>query len=380
VIDRVLLAESLTRLDAGTRALLDLSLRRAIPDDQVAKVLGVDPASIPPRRARGIAQLADMMGIPGPSELAALLIAIPDLPDGAWGVPTPEPFSGGVSRARRAKAFRRVAVAASPLVALGAVMAAVLVSADHSGGGPGSIRAQRASGAAGAGAGAGAAVSAAAPEARHGLPAGVVLTLAHPASRPGRHARHAARHHRSRHHGHGEAEPAILTHLSANGHAESVALHRAPVVRHTPHQPAHQHHHHAPTKHKVTHTPKHTPSPAPVETPSVPVSTPAPAQTEDSGVQLSAPDTHTGHGGPSPGKPGKSPVPQPDLRQPGDDGDDGDGGGSCDDRHGRGVAGGDSSSHQGSPPGQSRQHGQGRGGHGKSWSPPGLFRKRHGHG
>ncbi len=135
MIDQALLAESLGKLDAGTRALLDLSLRRAIPDDQVAKVLGVDPGSIPPRRARGIAQLADMMEVPGPSELAALLIAIPDLPEEAWGVPTPEPFSGGVTSARRAKAFRRVAVAASPLVALGAVMAAVVVasSSDHSG-------------------------------------------------------------------------------------------------------------------------------------------------------------------------------------------------------------------------------------------------------
>jgi len=46
VIDQALLAESLGKLDAGTRALLDLSLRRAIPDDQVAQVLGVDAASI----------------------------------------------------------------------------------------------------------------------------------------------------------------------------------------------------------------------------------------------------------------------------------------------------------------------------------------------
>jgi len=88
VIDRERLAASLGELDGGTRALLDLSLRRAIPDDQVAKALGVDAASIPPRRARGIAELADRMEVPGPSELAALLIAIPDLPDDAWDVPT----------------------------------------------------------------------------------------------------------------------------------------------------------------------------------------------------------------------------------------------------------------------------------------------------
>src|ERR1041384_6260812 len=94
MIDEARLADALGRLDPGTRALLDLSLRRAIPDDQVAKVLGVDPASIPPRRARGIAQLADMMDVPGPAELASLLIAIPELPEVAWAVPEVDPFTG----------------------------------------------------------------------------------------------------------------------------------------------------------------------------------------------------------------------------------------------------------------------------------------------
>ena len=193
MIDQVQLVESVQQLDAGTRALLDLSLRRAIPDDQVANVLGVDAASIPPRRARGIAQLADMMEVPGPAELAALLIAIPDLPEEAWGVPAPEPFAGSVSRARRAKAFRRVAIAASPLVALGAVMAAVLVSSsDHPSSGSGHPAAQRGSG--GTGVGAGAPASAAAPDARHGLPPGVQLTLTHP--RAAHRARHATARHR----------------------------------------------------------------------------------------------------------------------------------------------------------------------------------------
>src|SRR5689334_19164449 len=236
VIDQAQLAESVGRLDPGTRALLDLSLRRAIPDDQVAKVLGVGAASIPPRRARGIAELADMMEVPGPAELAALLIAIPDLPEEAWGVPTPAPFAGSVSRARRAKAFRRVAVAASPLVALGAVMAAVLVSSsDHSNGGSGSVGTQRAS--AGAGAGAGAAATAAAPDSRHGLPPGVQLTLAHP--RAAHRARHAtARHHAARHHSPGAAEPAILARQPSHAVVETqpVVFHPAPVV-HT--QPRH---------------------------------------------------------------------------------------------------------------------------------------------
>src|SRR5580765_5287376 len=105
MIDPTRLAESMRRLDAGTRALLDLSLRRAIPDEQVAHVLGTDAVAIPPRRGRGIARLAEMMEVPGPAELAELLIAIPDLPDHAWGVPEAAvPFEGRVSRARRARA------------------------------------------------------------------------------------------------------------------------------------------------------------------------------------------------------------------------------------------------------------------------------------
>jgi hypothetical protein len=124
-----LLIQAVQELDAGTRALLDLSLRRAISDERVAAALGVELAEIPRRRARGISELADKLAVPGPAELAMLLVALPDLPEEAWGVPDPShPKAGPVSRARRARAFRRVAVAASPLVAAAAVMAALIVS------------------------------------------------------------------------------------------------------------------------------------------------------------------------------------------------------------------------------------------------------------
>src|SRR5919204_6761968 len=112
------LIQAVQELDSGTRALLDLSLRRAIPDERVAGLLGVEVTEIPRRRARGIAQLADSLEVPGPAELAMLLVAIPDLPEEAWGVPNPKlPKAKRVSAAKRAKAFRRAAIAASPLVA-----------------------------------------------------------------------------------------------------------------------------------------------------------------------------------------------------------------------------------------------------------------------
>ena len=398
MIDQTQLAEALGQLDAGTRALLDLSLRRAIPDDKVAKVLGVDAASIPPKRARGIAELTDAMAIPGPTELAALLLAIPDLPEKAWGVPAPGPFAGNVSRAKRAKAFRRVAVAATPLVAVGAVMAAVLVSSgDHSGGGSGSGGAQRGAGAGGAGGGA--AATASAPEARHGLPPG--LTLAH---RGGSHRVHhaTARRHRSRHAA-GAAEPAVLARhpVQTVSHSEPVAFHPAPAPApvQTPSQPKHvtHPHHHAPVK---PHVPTSAPAPAPLQTPSQPVSAPAPTAPSTSPVQINAPtsDNQTSSApAPTPVKPPKTSPPQVDLNPPQqsashEDGDHDYGSGGCSHRGGGYGSGDDDdqgsshhddqgSSHhddQGSShhDWQGSAHQQGSNG-GRRFSPPGLFRRRH---
>ncbi|HEY1596478.1 MAG TPA: hypothetical protein VGF74_13860 [Thermoleophilaceae bacterium] len=373
MIDQAQLGRALGQLDAGTRALLDLSLRRAIPDDQVAKVLGVDAASIPPRRARGIAQLADMMAVPGPSELAALLIAIPDLPEEAWGVPTPEPFAGGVTAARRAKAFKRAAVAASPLVALGAVMAAVLVSSssDHSGSGSGATASH------GAGGGAAAPLAAIAPDARHQLPPGVQLSQARRAGAG--HARRAARHHSARHPS-GGAQQATLARAPVRvEHTVPVAFHPPATVPHAPAPVVH--HHHAPSKPNGSPTP----TPAPVQTPSQPVSTPAPTQPQvtNTPVQVSAPEQSTTvHSSPTPTehKPYKSPPSQPNLSPPGygsSHNGERSGGGSC---HGGYSGSHDGSSGDGdSGHGYSHQYGRDsaqRGG-GRSFSPPGLFRKRH---
>lgn len=364
MIDQAALAEAFGKLDAGTRALLDLSLRRAIPDDQVAKVLGVDPTSIPPRRARGIAQLADMMEVPGPSELAALLIAIPDLPEEAWGVPTPVPFGGSVSLAGRAKAFRRVAVAASPLVALGAVMAAVVVaSSDHPGSNPGS---GPAAGAGGTGGGR-APAAAEAPESRHGLPAGV--SLAHIRRTTPGHHRRGARHRRAhRHHHPGAPEPAILAREPAP------IVHTTPVAFNPPasQTPRHVTHHHAPVKHKTS------PNPAPDQSPSAPAPTPDPVPTQNNtlAIPVSAPEQPKSNDTPEPstGKPQKPSPPPVNLNPPGHHSGDKSGHGNCGNHHG--DSSDDSSHHSWHG---SHGSGEGQGSGGKSWSPPGLFRKHHGH-
>jgi hypothetical protein len=367
MIDPTRLAESVGRLDAGTRALLDLSLRRAIPDEQVAHVLGTDAASIPPRRARGIAQLAEMMEVPGPAELAALLIAIPDLPEHAWGVPqAAAPFQERISAARRAGAFRRAAVAASPLVALGAIIAAVLVSggSDHAGGGASSSTAQELGRASASG---GAKWAAVAPEPRHGLPRGVALTLARPET-PHQRPRRAAKRHGARHHPPAVSEDAVLARHPSAPHSERVVFHRAPRAHPAPHHLAH---------HQAPAAPKPAPAPNTHPSPTAP-SSPDPGNE----LQVSAPDTQTGHGPPVSTRPPTTQVPHLDA-------------GSSDDNQDEQGNGKDQGSDNGEGQGHGNGHGNGNGnGHGhaapphavprghsgsKGWTPPGLLKKHHGH-
>jgi hypothetical protein len=290
-------------------------------------------------------------------------MAIPELPESAWGVPVVAPaFSGQVSRARRARAFRRTAVAASPLVALGAVIAAIAVAAgSDNGGGRGTP----------AGAGAGAAGHAAsgpqasifAPAPRHGLPAGVPLTPARSAKAEHSHAeRAAARRHRARRQPATAAQQAVaVRERSSAPRTERVVFHPpapAPVV-HT--HPRHVTHHHAPA------APKHAPAPhsSPPSTPvSAPAPAPAPVQQPSSAVQVSAPSTQVVSSAPSSSpKQYKPSVPQPaSLRPPGSGGDEGDG---CGDHGDDGF------------PGRGHHYGRAAAG-GRPFTPPGLFKKRGG--
>jgi hypothetical protein len=265
------LIQAVQELDSGTRALLDLSLRRAISDEKVAGALGVEIAEIPRRRARGIAQLADKLAVPGPAELALLLVALPDLPEEAWGVPNPSlPKVTKVSKARRVRALRRVAVAASPLVAAAAVMAALIVSS----GGDKSVQISATSGLGGKQHQPAAAAKAPARSpSRLGLPAAAatapdIIASAQgptPADLPkassARTLRQRARHrHRARHHAkHHKAAPQTGP-PSTDRFASSVPRPDAyvpppkPVKKHKPHH----HHHKAPTP-----TPEPTPQPDP---------------------------------------------------------------------------------------------------------------------
>jgi hypothetical protein len=74
-------------LDPATRALLDLSLRRRLRDDDMAPILRIDSFNLAWRRARAIERLASDLGLTEPSGLAQVRAALPHLPARAWLVP-----------------------------------------------------------------------------------------------------------------------------------------------------------------------------------------------------------------------------------------------------------------------------------------------------
>jgi hypothetical protein len=81
------LEESVRMLDPASRALLDLSLRRRLHDDDMAPVLRLDPFNIAWRRARAIERIASHLGLDDPYGIAQVRAALPWVPQRAWGVP-----------------------------------------------------------------------------------------------------------------------------------------------------------------------------------------------------------------------------------------------------------------------------------------------------
>jgi DNA-directed RNA polymerase specialized sigma24 family protein len=75
---------ALARLDPEARALLDLSLRRGLEDDDIASVLRVDKREVERRRAAAFDQLAKELGLDGREERDELFATLPDLPVEAW--------------------------------------------------------------------------------------------------------------------------------------------------------------------------------------------------------------------------------------------------------------------------------------------------------
>jgi hypothetical protein len=78
------LAECVRRLDPATRALLDLSVRRGVRDDQLAPILRTDAFHLAWRRARALERVASEVG---GAPLGEVRMALEALPREAWGLP-----------------------------------------------------------------------------------------------------------------------------------------------------------------------------------------------------------------------------------------------------------------------------------------------------
>ena len=82
------LAVCVQGLDPATRALLDLSVRRGVRDDQMAPILRTDPFHLAWRRARALEKIASDVGNGGgPAPLGEVRMALEALPREAWGLP-----------------------------------------------------------------------------------------------------------------------------------------------------------------------------------------------------------------------------------------------------------------------------------------------------
>lgn len=78
------LADCVRRLDPGTRALLDLSVRRRLRDDAMAPLLRTDPFHLAWRRARALERVASDLGGDQVVPLAQVRTALEQLPCEAW--------------------------------------------------------------------------------------------------------------------------------------------------------------------------------------------------------------------------------------------------------------------------------------------------------
>jgi DNA-directed RNA polymerase specialized sigma24 family protein len=75
---------ALAALDPVSRALLDLSMRRGLKDEEIAAVLNVPTEDVTRRREELLDGLAQQLGLDGREERDELFASLPDLPDSYW--------------------------------------------------------------------------------------------------------------------------------------------------------------------------------------------------------------------------------------------------------------------------------------------------------
>ena len=78
------LGRALARIDDESRALLDLSLRRGLPDEEIAGILRVEPEEVGRRTAELLERLASDLQLEGREQRDELFATLQDLPKKRW--------------------------------------------------------------------------------------------------------------------------------------------------------------------------------------------------------------------------------------------------------------------------------------------------------
>ena len=78
------IGQALARLDPGTRALLDLAVRKRRDDSAIAEVLHVEADEVGRRRQEALDKLAADLGIDDREQREELVATLPDLPQEVW--------------------------------------------------------------------------------------------------------------------------------------------------------------------------------------------------------------------------------------------------------------------------------------------------------
>ena len=76
--------QALERLDPASRALLDLSLRRGMRTEEIADLLGADPASVEENRDEALRRVAEDVGMDSDTQLDEVRARLAELPAEEW--------------------------------------------------------------------------------------------------------------------------------------------------------------------------------------------------------------------------------------------------------------------------------------------------------
>jgi hypothetical protein len=124
------LTAALGELDPEARALLDLSLRRGIRDEDLAELLKTEPSEVARKRDDAIQRVAAGVGAGGRPPVPAVRTALAELSPETLGERPPAPPPSPVARAARPLSLRRVLL---PILAVGAIVAGLVAAGAYDG-------------------------------------------------------------------------------------------------------------------------------------------------------------------------------------------------------------------------------------------------------